>query len=123
MQPSGHFQRHQHPMLVIVIFLAFAFGALVLILANNTAPDTGSGGTPGVETSMDCERGTPEGFALSDVEGKTLDEAEAWAASTGRTIRVVIEDGKALAVTADYSPDRVNTQVEAGVVTRYCGNG
>lgn len=115
--------RHQHPMWVIVVFLAIALGALILILANNTGPDTGSGGTPGPESAMDCTRGTPEGFELSDVEGKTLDEVEAWAASTGRTVRVQVDDGQAFPMTADYNPDRVNTQVEAGVVTRYCGNG
>lgn len=119
----GKFQNHQHPMWVIFVFLAIALGALVLILANNTAPDTGSGGTPGPENSFDCTRGEPEGFTLSDVEGKPLSEVESWAASKGWTVRVVVKDGEPLAVTADYNPDRVNTQVEAGVVTRYCGNG
>lgn len=119
----GKFQKHQHPMWVIFIFLAFALGALVLILANNTAPDTGSGGTPGPDPAYNCTRGTPKGFALSDVEGKPLSEVQSWAARRGWTVRVVVEDGQSLAVTEDYSPDRVNTQVEVGVVTRYCGNG
>jgi hypothetical protein len=118
-------QKHQHPYWVIGVFLAIALGALVLILANNTAPaDIGSGGTPGPDaTAFECTRGVPEGFALSDVEGHSLSDVETWAAGKGWTVRVVAEDGQPLAATADYSPDRVNTQVEAGVVTRYCGNG
>ncbi|MBI2690870.1 MAG: hypothetical protein HYX29_02820 [Solirubrobacterales bacterium] len=119
----GKFQNHQHPMWVIFVFLAIALGALVLILANNTGPDTGSGGTPAPPNAFECTRGEPEGFSLSDVEGKTLVEVESWAERKGWTVRVVAEDGKPLAATADYNPDRVNTQVEAGVVTRYCGNG
>jgi hypothetical protein len=109
-------------MLVIVVFLAFALGALVLILANNTAPDTGSGGTPGPESAMNCPQGVPDGFELSDVEGQQLSDVEDWAAGKGWIVRVVMEDGKPMAATMDYRPDRVNTQVEAGVVTRYCGN-
>jgi hypothetical protein len=118
----GKFQNHQHPMWVIFVFVAIALGALVLILANNTATDTGSGGTPGTDSAMDCPRGEPEGFTLSDVEGQTLEEVETWAAGKGWTVRVIAEDGEYFPVTMDYSPDRVNTQVEAGVVTRYCGN-
>jgi len=109
-------------MWVIFIFLAIALGALVLILANNTVPDTGSGGTPGADSALDCDRGEPEGFALSDVEGKSVSEVETWAAGKGWTVRVVAEDGEHFPVTLDYTEDRVNTQVEAGVVTRYCGN-
>jgi hypothetical protein len=88
------YQRHQHPVWVIAIFLAIALGALILILANNTAPDTGSGGTPGPDSAMDCPRGTPEGFELSDVEGQELSDVEDWAADKGWTVRVVMEDGE-----------------------------
>lgn len=119
----GKFQNHQQPMWVIVLFLALALGALVLALANNSGTDTGSGGTPGPPNAYDCTRGEPKGFALSDVEGKPLSEVESWAASKGWTVRVVVKDGEPLAATADYSPDRIKTQVETGVVTRYCGNG
>jgi hypothetical protein len=110
-------------LIVIGIFLAIALGAMILILANNTSEDTGSGGTPGgsLQTN-DCPRGTPEGFELSDVEGKTLSEVESWAAGEGMTVRVVVRDGQPLPTTMDYNADRINTQVEADVVTRYCGN-
>jgi hypothetical protein len=109
-------------MLVIIVFLALALGALVLITANNSAPDTGSGGTPGPDVATMCPQGVPEGFELSDVEGQTLSDVETWAAGKGWTVRVVAEDGESFPQTMDYRPDRVNTQVEAGVVTRYCGN-
>jgi hypothetical protein len=119
----GRHNSHQHPYWVIAIFLIAALGALLLITANNQPADTGSGETPGPPNATDCQRGTPEGFELSDVEGKQLTEVEQWAAGKGWTVRVVSEDGQPLAATMDYSPDRINTQVEAGVVTRYCGNG
>ncbi|MBJ7459216.1 MAG: hypothetical protein JHD02_08520 [Thermoleophilaceae bacterium] len=122
MQPSGHFQKHQHPMLVIIVFLGFAIGAFVLILANNTGSDAGSGETPAPPNALDCPRGEPEGFELSDVEGQQLSDVETWADAKGWTVRVVMEDGQPFAQTQDYRTDRVNTQVEAGVVTRYCGN-
>ena len=121
MQPKGHFAKHQHPFWVIAVFLAIALGALILILANNTAPDTGAGGTPGPDVAM-CPQGEPKGFELSDVEGQQLSDVEDWAAGKGWTVRVVAEDGQSFPQTMDYREDRVNTQVEAGVVTRYCGN-
>ncbi len=118
----GH--KVQHPALFVGVFLALAVGAMVLILAGNQKVDTGSGGTPGGSVkATDCPRqDPPAGVKLSDIEGKTVGEAEAWAKDNGFAFRVVQEDGENFAVTADYSTDRVNTQVEAGVVTRYCGN-
>ena len=73
-------------------------------------------------TPMECPQGTPEGFELSDVEGKSLAEVEDWAGENDMTVRVVMEDGQPNAMTMDYRTDRVNVQVEAGTVTRYCGN-
>lgn len=117
------FENHLRPVWVTLVLLAIALSALVLILAKSTGSDTGSGETPGAPNAFDCTRGDPKAFSLSDVEGKPLREVESWAESKGWTVRVVVKDGEPLATTADYSPDRVNTQVEAGVVTRYCGNG
>lgn len=126
MEPApqqGTTARHQHPLIFIAIFLVLALGMLGVVVASQGVPDTGSGETPGPPVATDCPRGTPEGFSLSDIEGKTLDEAEQWAAGADMTIRVVSEDGEPKAATMDYRPDRINVQVEAGVVTRYCGNG
>jgi len=106
---------------VIGIFVLLAGIALLFVIVGDNNTDTGSGGTP-FPSASDCPRGTPEGFKLSDVEGKQLTEVETWAASKGMTVRVVKRDGQSLPVTMDFSPDRINTQVEAGVVTRYCGN-
>jgi hypothetical protein len=116
-------QKHAHPFWYIALFLAIALGALVLILANTTAPDTGAGGSPGVPSAMDCPQGEPQGFELSDVEGQQLSDVEDWAAGKGWTVRVVSEDGQPMAVTMDYNPERLNVQVESDVVIRYCGNG
>lgn len=113
---------HQHPLIYVGIFLVLAVGALTIIVLGNQPQDTGSGGTPGPDLGFQCTQGVPEGFALSDVEGKTLAEVEAWAAGKDWTVRVVAEDGEPKAMTMDYRPDRVNVQLEAGVVTRYCGN-
>lgn len=118
-------EQHQNPVLFVAIFLVFALGALVLVLAvGGGGMDTGSGGTPGGSMNAgDCPRqDPPEGVELSDIEGKSVDEVETWATDNGYVVRVVKEDGESFAMTMDYRTDRVNTQVEAGVVTRYCGN-
>lgn len=118
----GH--KLQHPSLFIGVFVVLALGALVLVLANNQSEDTGSGGTPGGSMhTADCPRqDPPSGVKLNDIEGRTVAEVEDWAADNGYTVRVIKEDGKNFAMTMDFREDRVNTQVEAGVVTRYCGN-
>lgn len=125
-------ERHQNPLVFIAIFLVVALGALAVVVASRPSSETttlpptadgGSGGTPGEPSKFDCPRGTPEGFSINDVEGKQLSEVETWAKGNDMTVRVQVEDGKPMAMTMDYRPDRVNVQVEAGVVTRYCGNG
>lgn len=122
-QANGSYERHQHPLVFIVIFLAVALGALALITANHRSSGTGSGDTPGPPNAMDCPRGVPpEGIEISDIEGQQLPDVEAFAASKDMTVRVVMEDGQSFPQTMDFRPDRINTQVEAGVVTRYCGN-
>lgn len=122
-ESTGSYRRHQHPLIFIAIFLLLAGVALIFITVGSNNTDTGSGGTPGPEIGFQCTRGVPEGFELSDVEGKTLTEVESWAAGKDWTVRTVAVDGEPMAATMDYRPDRVNVQVEAGVVTRYCGNG
>lgn len=114
-------------MIFIAIFLTIALGALVLILANNNSSETGAGSGPGEPigqpNAMDCPAGEPpEGIEVSDIEGQQLTDVEEYAAGKDMTVRVVMEDGQSFPQTMDYRPDRINTQVEAGVVTRYCGN-
>lgn len=119
--PKHHL--HQHPLIFVGIFLVAALGFLAILVADAGEPDHGSGGTPGQATGFECERGVPEGFTLSDIEGKSLAEAEQWAAAKGWTVRPTVIDGEPKAMTMDYNPDRINVQLEAGVVIRYCGNG
>lgn len=120
----GRHARHQHPVAFILLFLAIALGALILIVANNQTSDGGgSGGTPGPANAQDCPAAVlPDGIEVSDIEGQKLTEVESFAAGKDMTVRVVMEDGQSFPQTMDYRPDRINTQVEAGVVTRYCGN-
>lgn len=131
-------QKHQNPLIFIAIFLVVALGALAVAIASQRSgeraadnqaaaaphsPDGGSGGSPGEPGKFDCQRGTPKGFSIDDVEGKQLSAVESWAQGKDMTVRVQVEDGQPKAMTMDYRPDRVNVQVEAGVVIRYCGNG
>lgn len=129
---------HQHPLIYMGIFLVLALGALLIVSNNSDRSDQNAAGTPGVggadadhgsggtpmpEGGHNCKRGTPEGFKLSDVEGQTLPELEAWAKERGWTVRPTIVDGQPKAMTMDFRHDRINVQIDAGVVTRYCGNG
>jgi predicted pyridoxine 5'-phosphate oxidase superfamily flavin-nucleotide-binding protein len=114
---------HRSAFAAIALFLLLSLGALAMVIADQPGEDTGSGGTPGMDNALDCPRGTPEGFSLSDVEGKTLPELERWAEQRDMTVRTTLVDGKPKAMTMDYRFNRINVQVEAGVVTRYCGNG
>jgi hypothetical protein len=54
---------------------------------------------------------------ISGYTGLTVEEAGAQADEEGRPWRVVKEDGKELAVTLDYNEQRLNFEVEDGVVT------
>ena len=50
------------------------------------------------------------------IVGRSVDEATEVLDGQGLTLRVVIEDGEALAVTEDFSTSRVNVEVADGVV-------
>lgn len=50
--------------------------------------------------------------------GLTKEEAEEAAAEAGYTVRVTSEDGQMFPMTMDYRTDRINIEVENGVVTR-----
>jgi hypothetical protein len=52
----------------------------------------------------------------SDIVGLGVDDAAAELAASGLTLRVVIDNGTALAVTEDFSSTRVNVEVADGVV-------
>jgi hypothetical protein len=58
----------------------------------------------------------PEPADQYGIVGRSVDEATKVLDAEGLTIRVVIEDGEALAVTEDFSTSRVNVEVADGVV-------
>ncbi len=109
-----------------IFFAVIAVIAMVVILVAD-AERTGSGETHGdsgatSEVEYLCEQGTPEGFELSDIEGKLLSDAEDFAESIDQTVRTVVVDGEQQVVTLDFRTDRINVQIDDGAVTRYCGN-
>jgi hypothetical protein len=55
------------------------------------------------------------------VVGRKLPAARAMAQKARCPLRVVIEDGRSLPVTEDFSPDRINVRVERGVVADVLG--
>jgi hypothetical protein len=58
----------------------------------------------------------PEPGDQYGIVGRSVDEAATVLDAEGLTLRVVIEDGEALAVTEDFSTSRVNVEVADGVV-------
>ena len=61
--------------------------------------------------------GPPEGtFDATSIVGETEEDAAAAAEAEGCSIRVVERDGRALAVTEDFSPSRINVAVSDGIV-------
>lgn len=93
-----------------------------------TVPDDGGGAIPDLPDNDDpaavqCT-GPPRGvFDATAIVGESLDLAERSARVEGCSIRVVERDGKPLAVTDDFRPDRVNVVVEDGEVTRIVSLG
>lgn len=87
--------------------------------------DTGTVSTDVVTPGTDVVTPTPETIAAeldlaaaeASLVGLTLDEATKVAEGAGWTVRVSTLDGVGQQLTADYSPQRVNVAVEAGVVT------
>lgn len=68
--------------------------------------------------------GRPEGvFDATSIIGQSEAEAADAAAAEGCAIRVVERDGRSLAVTDDFRPDRINVAVEDAVVTKIVSLG
>lgn len=119
---------HQKAHWPAIVFAVLAIGAMVAILAlgaeetSNTKDTTNSGQPTAEPPEYFCDQAIPTEFELSDVEGKTFDDAEEWAEANNFTIRPTAIDGEQLAQTQDYRTDRINVQVDDDIVTRYCGN-
>jgi major membrane immunogen (membrane-anchored lipoprotein) len=66
--------------------------------------------------SLDAE---PDQAAVGEaLVGLTKAQAEEAAEAAGYTVRVTMEDGQMFPMTMDYRTDRINIEVENGVVTR-----
>ena len=59
------------------------------------------------------------GFDLTQVLGRTEEEAVALLTAHGKAVRVVSRNGKVAVITKDVKPSRVNLHVEDGVVSSY----
>ena len=60
---------------------------------------------------------------MSDYLQRRTDAATRMARRRGRVLRVVVRDGEPLAVTEDFSDDRINVETSGGVVTRVVSVG
>jgi len=60
---------------------------------------------------------------IFEVVGKKVDDAKTFLEAAGYLLRVVREDGQDFGVTLDYNTDRVNVQVNHGIVTIVNGMG
>jgi hypothetical protein len=92
----------------------------------STDIDPGSGGIPDLPDNDDpsavqCTGAPEQVFDATAIVGRPLDEATRAARAAGCDVRVVIEDGEALAVTDDFRPDRINVVVADGTVERIEG--
>ena len=72
-------------------------------------------------TAVTCTAPPKETFDATSIVGEPLDAATKQARAAGCDVRVVIEDGKPLATTSDYRPDRINVVVTDDTVKRIDG--
>jgi|GEM_PF-2460385 len=66
---------------------------------------------------------TEEVVLTGDYVGMSVTQAQARAKADNTPFRVVMADGEAFAVTADYRPGRINATVENGVIINYTTEG
>jgi len=78
----------------------------------------------GLSGSIDCgtveviDRGTPGGFDANDYLGQTQATAVILAAANGFQARIVRIDDETFAVTLDAREDRINFEIDDGLVTK-----
>ena len=114
--------------LVVGVVLAIVGLAVGLAFAFNNDDATDASPTESVPvTDQPDPTITPVDRAadtdVATLVGMTLADAEAWAGSRGLTIRPVKIDGEDLAVTKDYREDRINVEVNNGIVIAVQGIG
>lgn len=119
---NPHQPHHHKAHWPAIVFGVLAIGAMVLILAFGAEDTNKSSQSPAEPQEYLCEQAIPTDFELTDVEGKSFEDAEAWAEDSDFAIRPVAIDGEPQVQTMDYRTDRINVQVDDDIVTRYCGN-
>lgn len=99
----------------------------IVVVGCGDAEESGSGANPDQPVQAparhdatpappkDCKR------VSRRVRGERLDAALTIARKAGCELRVVEQDGQALAVTDDFSPSRINVRVEDGQVVSVAG--
>lgn len=55
---------------------------------------------------------------MSDIVGKTIEEANQSAKEQGKTIRIVRRDGEDCIVSMDHKPNRINVEVQGGKIIK-----
>ncbi len=74
-------------------------------------------------SAVQCTGQPKEVFDATAIVGESLDEASKAAEAAGCMLREVIKDGKPLAATQDFRPDRINVATVNGQVKKITGLG
>lgn len=119
---NPHRPHHHKAHWPAIVFAVLAIGAMVAILAFGAENTNENGKTSAEPREYLCEQAFPTDFELTDIEGKSFEDAEDWAEDNDYAIRPVAIDGEPQIQTMDYRTDRINVQVDDDTVTRYCGN-
>ena len=80
-----------------------------------TIPDLPDNKDP---SAVVCTGAPQETFDATAIVGESIEDASTAASDAGCEVRVVSKDGKPLAGTMDFRPDRINVATENGQVTR-----
>jgi hypothetical protein len=89
-------------------------------------PGDGGAGVPNLPDNEDvsavqCTGAPKDVFDATEIIGEPVDEATRQARDAGCDLRVVVEDGRPLAATSDFRPDRIDVVVSDGEVEKIDG--
>lgn len=89
-------------------------------------PGGGGAGVPNLPDNDDvsavqCTAAPKQVFDATEIIGEPVGEATRQARDAGCDLRVVVEDGKPLAATSDFRPDRIDVVVTDGKVEKIDG--
>lgn len=109
-----HSHRTRRALVPLVAALALGGGVGLAACGNDDGPN----GTDDTSVVDDVET-----FDESLIVGLPYDEATEVAEAEGFELRIAREDGEDLALTMDFIPNRVNVEVEDGIVTQVLNQG